>query len=327
MPASARWIRRVAAFALLACAGGAAIAVEGGYPSKHIRLIIPYAPGGGVDAAGRLLAQQLGGFLEQQVIVENRPGGASVIGTTAVVNAPADGYSLLLISVAIVTNQSLIKNISYDPVRDLRTIAMVSSSPLLLTVNAREVPATDIKSLIAHARANPGKLNYSTVGIGTAPHLAAELLRASSGIEITAIAYKGSGPAMADLISGQVQMSFSSIAAAKPHVDKGALRGLATTGLKRSVSLPNLPTVAESIPGFEVDLWMALFAPARTPEPVIQRLNVAVRTALRSDQLREGFLRVGQEPTGSTPEEAQAFINAEMVKWTKVIRDASIAAQ
>ena len=326
MPASAQWIRRVAAFALLACAGGAAIAAEGGYPSKPIRLIIPYAPGGGVDAAGRLLAQQLGGFLEQQVIVENRPGGASVIGTTAVVNAPADGYSLLLISLAIVTNQSLIKNISYDPVRDLRAIAMVSSSPLLLTVNAK-VPATDIKSLIAHARANPGKLNYSTAGIGTAPHLAAELLRASSGIEITAIAYKGSGPAMADLISGQVEMSFSSIAAAKPHMDKGALRGLATTGLKRSVSLPNLPTVAESIPGFDVDLWMALFAPAKTPEPVIQRLNVAVRTALRSDQLREGFLRVGQEPTGSTPEEAQAFINAEMVKWTKLIRDASIAAQ
>lgn len=326
MPASAQWIRRVAAFALLACAGAAAIAAEGGYPNKPIRLIIPYAPGGGVDAAGRLLAQQLGGFLEQQVIVENRPGGASVIGTTAVVNAPADGYSLLLISLAIVTNQSLIKNISYDPVRDLRTIAMVSSSPLLLTVNAK-VPATDIKSLIAHARANPGKLNYSTAGIGTAPHLAAELLRASSGIEIQAIAYKGSGPAMADLISGQVEMSFSSIAAAKPHMDKGALRGLATTGLKRSVSLPNLPTVAESIPGFEVDLWMALFAPAKTLEPVIQRLNVAVRTALRSDQLREGFLRVGQEPTGSTPEEAQAFINTEMVKWTKVIRDARIAAQ
>jgi tripartite-type tricarboxylate transporter receptor subunit TctC len=326
MSAARSLFQCLVAVAMLVGPGCAALAAESGYPSKPIRLIIPYATGGGVDAAGRFLAQQMSAELKQQVVVENRAGGASVIGTNAVVNSPADGYNLLLVSVAVVTNQTLIKDIPYDPVRDLRPIAMVGSSPLVLTVNAK-VPVTDVKSLIAYARANPGKVNYSTAGIGTTTHLAAELLRASSGIDITHIAYKGSGPAMTDLVSGQVQMSFASIAAVQPFVASGALRALATTGLKRDPGWPQLPAMAESIPGFQVDLWMALFAPAKTPDAIVKRLNEAVLVALQSPQLREGFSHVGQEATGSTPEQAQAFIQSEMTKWTKVIRDAKIEPQ
>jgi tripartite-type tricarboxylate transporter receptor subunit TctC len=327
MSAARSWIRRVAALALLASLlagiGGQAIGAEPRYPVKPVRLIIPYAPGGGVDAAGRVLAPHLGGILGQQVVVENRAGGATVIGIMAVVNSPADGYNLLLISTAIVTNQALIKNLPYDAVRDLRAVSHVSSSPLVLVVNAK-LPITDVKSLIAYARANPGKMNYGTAGMGTSTHLSAELFRATSGLDITGIFYKGSGPATTDLVSGQVQMAFSSLAAIQPYIASGDLRALATTGLKRNASLPNLPAVAESIPGFEADLWMALYAPAKTPDDVIRRVNGAVRTALKSDQLREAFLKVGQEATGSTPEEAQAFTHAEMVKWTKLIRDAKI---
>jgi tripartite-type tricarboxylate transporter receptor subunit TctC len=302
-----------------------AVQAADSFPDHPIRIVVPYAPGGGVDVAGRLLAQHMGSILKQQVIVENRAGGAGVIGTTAVIGSPPDGYNLLLISMAIVTNPSLIKNVPYDASRDLRAVSMVGSSPLVLTVNAK-VPVHDVPSLIAYAKARPGTLNYSTAGVGTTTHLAAELLRAGSGIDITGVAYKGSGPAMTDLVSGQVQMSFSSIAAAQPFIATGALRPLATTGLKRDASMPDLPAMAEYIPGFQVDLWMALFAPAGTPAPVVKRLNEAVVAALHDPELREGFEHVGQEATGSTPEDAQKFVQAEQIKWTKVIRDAKIEA-
>ena len=319
------WRARAALAAVLLSNAVGASAAEPAFPSRPVRMVIPYATGGGVDAAGRFLAQQMAADLKQQVLVDNRPGGATVTGTAAVVGAAPDGHTLLLVSLAVVTNQSLVRNIPYDPVTDLRAVTMVGSSPLVLTVNAG-LPVTDISSLIAYARANPGKLNYSTAGVGTTTHLAAELLRLNAGIDITPIAYKGSGPAMTDLVSGQIQMAFSSIAAAQPFVIAGKLRALATTGPKRDPSLPTLPAMAESIPGFNVDLWMMLFAPARTPEPVVQRLNEAARAALRSPQLRGEFQRVGQEATGSTSAEANAFLRAEMAKWTKLVRDARIEA-
>jgi tripartite-type tricarboxylate transporter receptor subunit TctC len=296
------------------------------YPSRPIKMIVPYAPGGGVDAAGRLLAQELSAHLPYPVVVENRGGAGGVLGTQAVATAAPDGQTLLLVSAVVVTSQSIMKNPPFDTMKDLRAVSLVGSSPLVLVVHP-SIPATDVKSLIAYAKANPGKLNYSSAGVGTSPHLAAALLSVRTGAKMTHVPYRGSGPAMADLIAGTVQMAFSSIAAAKPHIVAGTLRGLATTGAKRFALLPSLPTVAETVPGVEIDLWTALFVPAATPDSIVASLSQAVTKALHSDAVKEGFLRTGQEATGSTPQEAQAFIKSELVKWTQVVKDAKIEPQ
>jgi tripartite-type tricarboxylate transporter receptor subunit TctC len=302
------------------------VAAQQTFPMRPIKMIVPYAPGGGVDAAGRILAQELSSHLPHPVVVENRGGAGGVLGSQAAATAAPDGHTLLLVSVIIATSQSMMKSPPFNTLQDLKAVSLIGSSPLVLTVHP-SIPAKDMRSLVEFAKANPGKLNYASAGAGTTPHLAAELLRMETGIDITHVAYRGSGPAMTDLIAGTVQMAFSSIAAARPHMITGKLRGLATTGAKRAQTLPELPTVIETWPGVEVDLWIAMFAPAGTPDGIVSALNEAVNKALRADAVRKGFARTGQDATGSTPQEAHAFIKSEIEKWAKVVRAAKIESQ
>jgi tripartite-type tricarboxylate transporter receptor subunit TctC len=294
------------------------------FPNRPPHLVVPYAPGGVLDFSGRLLAKTMGDAMGQQIVVDNRPGAGGVIGTEAVVHAAPDGYTMLLMDPAIAVNPSLLKAVPYDVLKDLQTIGMVGSSPLVLVVPAAS-PARDLGSLIAYAKSRPSPLTFGSAGIGTTPHMAGELLRLSAGIELTHIAYKGMGPAVTDLIAGQVDMAFASITAALPFIQDGKLRGLATTGTSRSSALPDLPTVAEAgIAGFEVDLWLALFGPADLPRPMLDRLNQELRNALAVPALVEGMARVGVAPRPGTPEAGTAFVAAELEKWRRVVREAHL---
>jgi tripartite-type tricarboxylate transporter receptor subunit TctC len=229
-----------------------------------------------------------------------------------------------LVSLAIATNQSFIKNIPYNVLTDLRGISLIGSSPLILTIN-NSLPITDVKSLIKYAAGYPGKLNYSTAGLGTTTHLAGELLRATAQVDITPVPYKGSGAAMADLLSGRVQMAFSSMAAIQPYLQSGKLRAIASTGLKRNPQDLSLPTMAELIPNFYVDLWTMLLAPQKTPDRTVQNINDAVRVALKTTQLNDEFGRMGQEATGSSPLEADSFLRSETIKWSTIMKSARIS--
>jgi len=299
----------------------AALGSEPAFPDRPLRLVVPYAPGGVVDYTGRLFAKTLGDGLGQQVVVDNRTGAGGVIGTEAVVHAAPDGYTLLIMDPAIAVNPSLLKTVPYHVLKDLQTITLIGSTPLVLVVPAAS-PAHDLGALIAAAKASPSALTFGSAGIGTTPHMAGELLRLSAGLELTHVAYKGMGPAVSDLLAGRLDLSFSSITAALPFIQDGKLRGLATTGARRSSALPDLPTVAEAgIAGFEVDLWLALFAPANLPGPVLDRLNRAARSALAVPALVEGLARFGVEPRPDTPEAGTAFVAAELEKWARVVRD------
>ncbi|HUP93609.1 MAG TPA: tripartite tricarboxylate transporter substrate binding protein [Burkholderiales bacterium] len=297
------------------------------YPSKTIRLIVPYAPGGIVDYVGRLMAQRLAESLGQNVVVDNRPGAGGVIGVDITSKASADGYTLLIMDPAIVINPTLLPKVPYDLHRDLLPLTIISSSPLVLAINAK-VPANSVQELVALAKAQPGKLSFASAGIGTTPHMAGEFFKERIKQDLVHVPYKGSGPAMADLVGGQVQMTFSSITAALPFIKDGRLRGLATTGEKRAPALANLPTIAESgFPGFEVNLWLSMFVPARTPPEIIARLNSELRKALQSGEVKSAFEKVGADPVGNSTQEASAFVQKEFRKWAAVIKTAHIKAQ
>jgi tripartite-type tricarboxylate transporter receptor subunit TctC len=296
------------------------------YPSKSIRLIVPYAPGGIVDYIGRLLGQKLSEGFGQNVVVDNRPGAGGVIGIEIASRASGDGYTLVLMDPAIVINPSLLSKVPYDIHKDLVPVTILSSSPLVLTTNAK-VPATSVAELVNLAKAQPGKLSFASAGVGTTPHMAGELLKARIQQDIVHVPYKGAGPAMTDLLGGQVPMAFSSITAALPFIKDGRLRGLATTGSKRVAALPNVPTMIEAgYAGFEVNLWLGLFAPSRTPKNVVATLNAEIRKALQNPAVAAGFEKVGAEPLGNTPPEAAAYVRSEFAKWAKVVKDAKLRA-
>ncbi len=294
------------------------------YPAKTVRLIVPYAPGGIVDYVGRLMAQRLSESFGQNVVVDNRPGAGGIIGVEIASKASADGYTLLIMDPAIVINPSLQSKVPYDIHKDLRPITIISSSPLVLAVNAK-IPANTVQELVALAKSQPGKLSFASAGVGTTPHMAGEFFKARIKQDLVHVPYKGSGPAMADLVGGQVQMTFSSITAALPFMKDGRLRGLATTGEKRAAALANLPTIIESgFPGFEVNLWLALLAPSRTPENNVARLNTDLRKALQQPDVRSALEKVGADPVGNTPQEAAAFVKTEFNKWAAVIKAGNI---
>jgi tripartite-type tricarboxylate transporter receptor subunit TctC len=319
-----RWLSftALALAALLGLARADAAADE--FPTRPLRLVVPYAPGGVLDYSGRLIAKGLGDVLGQQVVVDNKPGAGGVIGTETVVHAAPDGYTLLLMDPAIAVNPSLLKSVPYDVLKDLTTIGTVGSSPLVLVVPAAS-PVRDLAGLIAAAKAAPHPLTFGSAGIGTTPHMAGELLRVSAGVGLTHVAYKGMGPAVTDLIAGQVDLAFGSVMAVLPFIQDAKLRGLATTGPRRSAALPDLPTVAEAgIPGFEVDLWLAVFGPAGLPGPVLERLSRALGQALAAPGLGEAWAKVGVEPRPSSPEAGRAFVTAELDKWARVVRDAHL---
>ena len=311
-----------ATVAVLCMAGGAAAADQ--YPQRAIRLIVPYPAGGAGDIVGRLLSSRLGENLGQQIVIDNRGGGAQLIATEIAAKAPADGYTLFLASATHSINPGLQKKLPYDTIRDFSSITMVASSPLVFVANP-SMGVSNIHELVAAAKAQPGRINYASSGPGTGGHLAVELLSWMAGIKFTHVPYKGAAPALVDVIGGQVQFMCTSPLPAMPHVKSGKLRALAMTGSKRSPSAPDIPTVAEAgYKGYETTLWYALLAPARTPRPIITRLHDETAKVVKSPAMTEQLLAQGAEPVGNTPQELDAYIRTEIDRWTKVISQAHI---
>jgi tripartite-type tricarboxylate transporter receptor subunit TctC len=294
------------------------------YPSRPLHLIIPYGPGGIVDFTGRELAQKLSDVLGQPVVADNRPGAGGIVGVDYVAHSDPDGYNVVLMDPAIVINPTLQKSLPYDIFTDLVTVSRVSSSPEVLVVS----PQLGVKSyaeLVAYGKANPGKLNYASAGVGTAPHLAAALWELGTGIQAVHVPYKGIGGSFPDLMSNKVQMAFSSIPGALPFTTDNRILALATTGAKRSAVYPDLPTVAESgLPGYDVDVWLTLYGKAGTPPDVLNKLNGAVRKALQDPDLVAAFAKFGLTPVPTSLADGAAFTKGEYVKWKKVIEDGHI---
>ena len=294
------------------------------WPARQVQLVVPYAPGGVVDFIGRTVGQRLSTQLGQPVVVDNRPGAGGIIGVDYAARSTPDGYTIVVMDPAIVINPNMQDKVPYDLKKDLQAVAVIGSSPLVLVVNA-SLPVTTVSQLVDYARANPGKLNFVSAGIGTTPHMAGELLKLRSGVNMVHVPYKGSGPAMADLVAGQVQMGFSSITAALPFIKDNRLRPLATTGSKRSPALPEVPTMVEAgYPNFEVDLWLGIFAPAAVPAPLVTRLNGEIAKALEDPALRSAFGTVGVEPRIVGVDDSARFVRTESDKWATVVRDANL---
>jgi tripartite-type tricarboxylate transporter receptor subunit TctC len=317
------------ALAMRALVGAAALALPNGavqaqtYPSKPIRLILPYVPGGIIDTAGRHLALRLSESLGQPVVAENRPGAGGMVGIDVVARSAADGNAIVLTDPGIVTNPTLQKDPPYD-LKAVQAVSIVGSSPAVI-VASQHLPVKTFAELIAYAKANPGKLNFASAGIGTAPHLAGEMIKLRTGIDMTHVPYRGIGAAYPDVMSGKVQLAFSSIAGAVPFTSDNRVRPLATTGAARSAVYPEVPTVAESgLPGFDVDLWIGIYAPAGLPPAVLAKLNGELKKVLQHPELKAALAKIGVEPRGTSPEEAAAFTRSEFEKWKKVIVDGNI---
>ncbi|HEX4411425.1 MAG TPA: tripartite tricarboxylate transporter substrate binding protein [Xanthobacteraceae bacterium] len=297
------------------------------YPDRPVHLIIPYGPGGIVDFAGRTLAQKVGVALHQTIVPDNRPGAGGIVGVDYVSRAEPNGYDIAIMDPAIVINSTLQKSLPYDLFKNLTTVSTVSSSPEVLVV----APQLGIKSyaeLVAYGKANPGKLNYASAGIGTTPHLGAEMWKAGTGIDAIHVPYKGIGASFIDMMDNKVQMAFSSIAGALPFTSDSRVIPLATTGKTRSPVYPNLPTVAEAgLPGYEVDLWLALYAASGTPPDVVETLNKAVAAALQDEELKQSFAKFGLTPHGMNVADSNAFTKSQYLKWKKVIEDGHISAE
>lgn len=299
---------------------------QGAWPSRAIRLVVPFTPGGATDVVARSLGQKLSEAFGQPVIIDNRPGGSSNIGSEFVARSAPDGYTLLLGTIANATNMTYYPAPGYDTLRDLVPITQAMAAPSILVVHPG-VPATTLAELLAHARSNPGKLSYASSGAGGSPHLAGEMLKLRAGIDIVHIPYKGATPALQDVLSGNVEMGFKTSLSAIPHILAGKLRPIAVAATRRIAQLPNVPTMAEAgLPDFEVSSWNGLMAPAGTPREVIERLARESIRALQSADIRERFAAQGAEPVGSSPEEFRTYIAAEIERWGKVIRAAKISA-
>ena len=303
-------------------------AVAQSWPTRPLRLIVPTAPGGGTDFTGRLVAAKLSESLGQQVVVENRGGGGGSVGADNAAKATPDGYTLLLGSIAThAVNPALYKKLPYDHIKDFAPVSLIGTVPNVLVVHP-SLPVRSVRELIALARARPDELNYGSGSAGSTPHLAGELFRAMAGVRIVRVAYKGSGPALTALLGGEVQFMFPSTGSANALLKSGKLRPLAVTALKPTALAPGLPTVSESgLPGYESASLLAVFAPAGTPNAIVQRLNQEMAKALQRADARERLFNAGVEAVGSTPEQFAATLKAEMGKWGKVIRDAGIRSE
>ena len=291
------------------------------YPNKPVRLVLPYPPGGGTDVIARPLAQKLGEYLGQQVIVDNRGGAGGNIGMEFVAKSPPDGYTLLLaLSAQFAVNPALYPRLPYDPVKDYAPISLLANAPYLLIVHP-SVPAKSVRELITLVKAHPGQLAYSSSGSGSGAHLAGEMFRSLAHVVITHVPYKGAGPAMPDLIAGQVQMSFVTYTASAPHLQSGRLRALGVTTAQRSPALPDLPAIAETLAGYNSAVWYGFAAPAGTPREIVARLNSEVLRVLAAPDFRNRITIAAVAPIGSTPEEFGSFISSEIVRWAKVVKD------
>jgi len=307
-------------------AGSGAGAETDRYPVKPIRMVVPFTPGGSNDLLGRVLAQKLHATWGQPAIVDNRPGGGSTIGIETVVRAVPDGYTLLLTSGGIASNVSLYK-LSFNPVKDLAPVALLAQMPYLLAVHP-SVPAKSALELINLAKAQPGKFTFASSGVGTSSHLTGEMFRLQAKIDMLHIAFKGGGPAVNAVIGGEVQVIFNVITGTLPYARSGKLRALGVSTSKRIEVAPDLPTIAESgLPGYEVIAWYNLFAPAGTPRPVINKINAEINRILQQPDVRERLLTLGVIPLSGTPEALGDYLQFEITRWAKLIREAGIKAE
>ena len=314
---------RIAAASVAILVSASAAAQQ--YPSKPIRLVVPFPPGGSTDIVARIVAQKLGTQLGQPLVIENRDGAGGTLGTAVAARAPADGYTLVVGTTSThVVAPSVYQKLEYDPVKDFAPVSLMAVTPYLLVVNP-SVPAKSVKELVELMKSQPGKLNYASAGVGSTTHLAMEMLKGASNTTAVHVPYKGNGPAGTAVIGGQVEILFGSLPAVLPHAKAGKVRALAVGTTKRSPSLPDVPTVAESgYPGFDASLWLAIMAPAGTPAPVLERLNKEIVAAVSAKDTAELLDKNGAEPLTSTPAELAAMIKDGVVKYAKVVKDAGV---
>ncbi len=315
----------VTVMAACALCVGAATAQQ--FPTRTIRAIVPYAPGGSTDVVMRILAPRMSDILGQQVIVENRPGGSSTIGLDIAAKAPPDGHTIGIANVTFCANPSLIRKMPFDSEKDLLPVSFMSLVTLVLSVHP-SVPAKSVKDLIALAKAQPGVMNYASAGNVSANHLATERFSSATGIKMTHVPYKGGGPAVIALLSGETGLLFATIPSSIQHFKTGRLRPLGVSSLKRSVALPDVPSVAEAaVPGFEANEWNGALVPAGTPRAAIDRLYQSIAKSAAIPEVRERIIALGAEPVGNTPEEFGAFIKREFVTWAKIIKEVGIKVE
>ncbi len=323
-----RTLRAVLGLPLAGIAGAllADHAAAQAWPIKPVRVIVNFPPGGGTDVTMRILQPHLAKELGQPIIIDNRGGAAGAIGAEIAAKAAPDGYTLLWTLSSHTTNPSLYEKLNFSTERDFAAITLGANGPQLLVANMA-LPFKDVKELIAWAKANPGKLNYATPGVGSPGHLAGELFAQQAGIQMTHIPYKGAGPAIPDVIGGQVQLLFASAAASLQHVRSGKLRALGVTSVKRTAGAPEIPAIAESLPGYELPSWFGMLAPAGTPKAIIDRVQQATARALAVPEVRDNFIAQGFDPVGSTPQQFADMIRAELKMWPAVIRKAGIKGE
>ena len=297
------------------------------YPTKAIRFVVPFAPGGGTDIIGRVVAQALNDALGQPVVVDNRGGAGSTLGTEIVAKSPADGYTILFGNISLAFNATLYTKLRYDTIRDLAPISLSAVQPNILVIHPG-LPAKNLKEFIELARANPGKYNYASAGTGSCTHLAADLLKLQTKIDIVHVPYKGTGPALTDLLGGQINMMVSTFASALPHVKSGRMRALGVTTVKRSPAAPDVPTLIEGgVAGYDYSTWYGLLAPAGTPKPIIDMLNATNRKVLARDDIKQKLESQGVDPIVNTPAEFSTYMKSETEKWGKVVKATGAKAE
>ena len=315
---------------LLACAVAfsfaidAALAQTAKYPARPVRLVVPFAAGGTNDILGRIVAEKLAEKFGQPFVADNRAGANTVVGSEIVARATADGHTLLIVSASIAVNPSLVRALPYDTLRDFAPIGMVAGGPYLMVIHPA-VPAKTVGEFIAWVKSQQGKVNYASTGTGSPPHLAAELLKITAGIDMQHIPYKGGGAALPDLIAGRVSMFFGSIATLRPHVDSGRLRAVGMTTAQRSAAMPDVPTFIEAgLVGYEVNGWYGLLTTGKTPRAIVERLSATLRQILNDPETRAQFVKNGLDPTPGSAEEFARLLSAEIVKWASVVKAAGI---
>lgn len=297
------------------------------YPTRPVRMIVPYAPGGNADIQARYMAERLTDVLGKQVVVDNRGGANGMIGMELTARAPADGYTIMLVASGFTVNPSLFPKVPYDAQKDFAPISLVGETPLLFVANP-SVPANSVKEIIALAKSKPGELNFGSSGNGSPAHLGGALLQMMTGVNIVHVPYKGTAAVNIAVMSGQIQLAFPSITSVLPHVKAGKLKAYAISVASRSALAPDIPTMSEAgVPGYETSIWNALLAPAGTPKPIVNKLNQAVVQILKSPQARERYAKVGAEIRYNSPEEFRVFIRSEIAKWAKVMRATGVSME
>jgi tripartite-type tricarboxylate transporter receptor subunit TctC len=313
--------------ALCTVSASAAIAQADAYPAKSIKWVVPFPPAGAMDTIARTLGEHMGRKLGQTFVIENRPGAGGNIGADAVARAAPDGYTMMIVANGMAVNKFLYGKLSYDPVKNFTPVSLLAVVPNVLVTNAAQSKAGTVADVVAQAKAQPGKVTFASAGNGTSIHLAGELFASMAQVDMLHVPYKGSGPAVTDLLGGQVDYMFDSVTSAAPHIRSGKLRAIGVTTLKRSSALANVPTIAEAgLPGYELSPWFAVYMPAGTPQPIVDRMNAALLEAMKVPEVQARFAAIGAEPIGSTPQQLATHLADEMAKWGKIIQERGIRA-